>query len=75
MNFAIDILGDTPKQKWENAIDLYCIVIGANIDAARKDAGRESAERLDSAKSVLKDFGDEMKRLAECVYSERRACG
>lgn len=74
MDFAVEILGDTPKEKWLNAIDLYCIVIGANINAVRSglDEGSDSeqigavaCERLDSAKEVLREFGDEMKRLVE----------
>ena len=66
--FKVSILGDTPKQKWLNAIDLYCIVIGANIDAAMVDAGEEGLLRLNSAKDVLKGFGDEMKTFVDGVF-------
>ena len=68
--FKVDILGDTMKQKWLNAIDLYLIVVGSNINAARANLGEENAaacERLDSAKNVLHEFGEEMKRLVEGV--------
>ena len=68
--FKVDILGDTMKQKWLNAIDLYLIVVGSNINAVRANLDGDNGiarERLDSAMNVLHEFGEEMKRLVEGV--------
>ncbi len=74
-----NILGDTPKQQWLNAIDLYSMVIETNIASVRHgldegcempNIGCEACEMLYSASSALEAFKDEMKRLVEAVFDE-----
>jgi len=81
-SYRMNVLGDSPKEQWLNAIDLYLIVIGSNIKAVRNslDGGSDetdavACERLDSAMNVLQEFGNEMKRLVEGAAPERRAHG
>ena len=80
--YKVNILGDSPREQWLNAIDLYLIVIGSNIKAVRNgldgcsdETDAIACERLDSAMNVLQEFGNEMKRLVEGAMPERRAHG
>ena len=81
-SYKVNILGNTPKEQWMNAIDLYLIVIGSNIKAVRNsldgcsdETDAIACERLDSAMNVLQEFGNEMKRLVEGATPERSAHG
>ena len=83
-SYKVNILGNTPKEQWMSAIDLYLIVIGSNIKAVRngldegsdsEEIGSVACERLDSAMNVLQEFGKEMKRLVNGAMPERSKRG
>ena len=68
----VNILGDTPKQQWLNAIKLYDMVISSNLESAMNqlDSAQEPYYLVDTALGVLGGFRDEMKRLVEGVFEE-----
>ena len=80
MSKTINILGDTPKQQWLNAIMIFEECIKGNIvDSidyfeANEDyedcIEEKNAEQLKIAKKVAGDFADEMRRLVEGVFDD-----
>lgn len=81
MSKTVDILGETPKEQWLNAIGIYELVVGSNLSDSiayfESNGGFEgaiedrNAEQLRTANKVLKDFADEMRRLVEGVFDEQ----
>lgn len=72
MSHTVNILGDTAKEQWTSAINIFDLAIGANIEEAlgKLDEGWESEEMrdpLETALRVLNDYTAEMKRLVEGV--------
>ena len=80
MSKTVNILGDTPKQQWLNAIMIFEECIKGNIvdsiDYFEANEGYEdcieekNAEQLKIAKKVTGDFADEMRRLVEGVFDD-----
>ncbi len=72
---TVNILGDTPKQQWLNAIMLYNVTIESNIIEAerliRADGGKDEAvECLETAIRVLGEYRAEMSRLVKGVFND-----
>lgn len=72
---TVNILGDTAKKQWLNAIDIYSLAIGANVETAlnKLDEGwdaEEMREPLEAALRVLDSYTQEMKRLVEGVFDD-----
>ena len=71
MATTINILGETAKEQWLNAIRLYGIVIESNVAHVRgvlQGIGvEEGMDELYAASRALTDFEDEMTRLVEGV--------
>ena len=70
---TINILGDSPKEMWMSAINIFDLAIGANVETAlgKLDEGWEAEEMrepLETALRVLNDYTAEMKRLVEGVF-------
>ena len=80
MEMTVNILGETQKEQWLNAIGIYYMVISSNIDAAYAHvngqgtdpdyADEYASERLLAAERVLGEFKDEMQRLVEGVFND-----
>ena len=75
MTKTVNILGDTPKQQWLNAISIFDLAIGANIETAleKLDEGWEAEEMrdpLETALMVLNNYTEEMMRLVEGVFDD-----
>ena len=84
MSEGINILGDTPKEQWLNAINIFELCIGANaknvLDSMDGICDRkpnrdveecEECGRCHSLEVVVeqtKVFADEMRRLVEGVF-------
>ena len=77
---AINILGETPKQQWLNAIGIFELAIGSNlresVEYFEMNGGHDdeieerNAEQLATAGRILGDFADEMRRLVEGVFDD-----
>ena len=74
---AINILGDTPKQQWLNAIMIFETCIYENVRTVHEDAefafgcGADGYyKNLEIAMRTTKDFADEMRRLVEGTFGE-----
>lgn len=77
---TVNILGDTPKQQWLNAIMIFETCIYENTRMARDgvrdgfgyelDEGEQVFEWLDIAMRNTKNFADEMRRLVEGVFDD-----
>ena len=82
---TVNILGDTPKQQWLNAIGIMEFALESNIDNARWYCSNAKTEFCDelcdpednegvesgcAAKRVLKVGADEMRRLVEAVLDD-----
>lgn len=73
MSKTVNILGETAKEQWLNAINIFELAIGSNMDDSiayfESNGGYEdsveekNAEQLKIAKKVLGDFTGEMRRL------------
>lgn len=75
MSKTVNILGETPKEQWLNAISIFDLAIGANIETAleKLDEGWEAEEMrdpLETALMVLNDYTAEMQRLVEGVFDD-----
>lgn len=74
---TINILGDTQKERWLNAIGIYETAIVANVQDARNDITQFVVDdesdwdftSLDAARRITVDFADEMRRFVEGVYN------
>jgi len=66
---TVNILGDTAKEQWLNAIGICDMAIEANINDAMMMAhmGEDVTEPLEAALRVLGDYTSEMRRLVEGV--------
>ena len=70
---TVNIMGDTPKEQWLNAIMIYEECIYENIRLVRDDIEADwcnsqapgDVERLDIAMRTTKNFAAEMRRLVE----------
>ena len=83
---TINILGDTAKQQWLSAINIYHLAIQSNIEFAMNARAEEEPscvyfdalggdddeiqEALEKAHKLVGDFTDEMRRLVEGVFDE-----
>ena len=71
---TVNILGDTAKQQWLSAINIYHLAIQSNIEFAINAAENERDDgelrALDKAHELVGDFTDEMRRLVEGVFDE-----
>jgi len=72
---TVNILGNTPKEQWLRAIDIFDLAVGSNIETAlnKLDEGWEAEEMrdpLDTALRVLNDYTHEMKRLVNAVFED-----
>lgn len=71
---TINILGDTPKQQWLNAIGICNMAIESNLVTAENavTSGDEdmAIETIETAKRVLADYTAEMRRLVNAVFKE-----
>lgn len=86
MAVTVNILGDTPKQQWLNAINIMHLAIESNIEFAMNARAEEEPsnvyfdalggdddevhEALEKALKIKNDFADEMKRLVEGVFND-----
>lgn len=80
MSKTVNILGDTPKQQWLNAINLMELSITGNLVPARNtiesDFGYDPdewdgvSECIDYAIEHTKIFADEMRRLVEGAFDD-----
>ena len=78
MGKTVNILGDTPKQQWLNAITIFETCIYENVRAVRHDLDwydrdfddDSGVERLDIAMRETRNFADEMRRLVEGVFDD-----
>ena len=72
---TVNILGETQKEQWLNAIMLYNVTIESNIIEAerliRADGGKDEAvECLETAIRVLGEYRAEMSRLVKGVFND-----
>lgn len=72
---TVNILGDTPKRQWLNAIMIFDLAVGSNIRNAlgKLDEGWEAEEMrepLETALRVLSDYSAEMQRLVEGAFDD-----
>ena len=72
---TVNILGDSAREQWKNAIMLYNLAIESNIIEAQRqmrDYGsrKDAMECLDTAIRVLGDYRAEMNRLVEGVFDD-----
>lgn len=75
MSKTVNILGDTPKQQWLNAIMIFNITIESNIIEAQRlmnhyNDAEGANECLDTAIRILGEYRAEMVRLVEGVFDE-----
>lgn len=78
MSKTINILGDTPKQQWLNAVAVYDMSLRANVKSVLGDINEfdvgdladSHAEKLEAALRVLDSYTQEMRRLVEGVFDE-----
>lgn len=74
MSKTVNILGDTPKQQWLNAIMIYeeCIYGNMRIvyDFLEDEADNDILECGDIAMRNTRNFADEMRRLVEGVFND-----
>lgn len=74
MSKTVNILGDTPKQQWLNAIMIFEECIGGNMrivrDFLEDEADNEHLECCNTAMRNTKVFADEMRRLVEGVFDD-----
>ena len=75
MSRTVNILGDTPKEQWLNAIGICDMAIYANVDEARKHLVEGFSEDDDAVleclkaiERVLANYTTEMRRLVEGVF-------
>jgi len=71
---TVNLLGNTPREQWLNAISILDMTIGANLQHALNvlvmddaDDG-EAVEAIKAADRVLADYTAEMRRLVEAVF-------
>ena len=81
MSKTVNIMGDTPKQQWLNAIQVFetCIyentrmvhdhILDWNEDEHIDDYNTR-VECLETAMRNTKNFADEMRRLVEGVFND-----
>lgn len=74
MQKTINILGDTPKQQWLNAIMIFeeCICGNMRIvhDFLEDEADNRELECCEIAMRNTKAFADEMRRLVEGAFDD-----
>lgn len=77
-NKTVNILGDTPKQQWLNAIMIFEECIYENVRSVRHALDWDSSdldweseiEDLTIAMRNTRNFADEMRRLVEGVFDD-----
>ena len=75
MSKTVNILGDTPKQQWLNAITIFETCIYENARSVREDLNYfdrdfddgSCEERLDVVMRTVKNFACEMRRLVDGI--------
>ena len=69
---TVNILGETQKEQWLNAINIYSMVVESNMVAAKFElpSDGDAYHGLCVASNTLKDFADEMRRLVEGVFDD-----
>ena len=78
MGKTINILGDTPKQQWLNAIMIFEECIYGNVRIVHDVLAADMSdfdwdgelENLDIAMRNTRNFADEMRRLVEGVFDD-----
>ena len=74
MAVTVNILGDTPKEQWLNAIMIFeeCIYGNMRIvnDFLEDEADNDILECCDIAMRNTRNFADEMRRLVEGVFND-----
>jgi len=74
MSKTVNILGSTQKEQWLTAISIYDLSVGANIEEAMQhlaegwEEDEQMRESLETARRVLADYTNEMRRLVEGVF-------
>lgn len=71
---TVNILGETQKEQWLNAIMIYEECICANMrtvyDFLEDEADGRELDCFGVAMRTTKDFADEMRRLVEGVFND-----
>jgi len=75
MGKTINILGETAREQWKNAIMIYNVTIESNVIEAQRlmchyDDAEGANECLDTAIRVLGEYRAEIVRLVEGVFNE-----
>lgn len=84
LTMSVNILGDTPKQQWLNAITIFETAITSNVDDVNfrlcnecqfpcEPEDRDECHNfhgLDVASKTTKDFANEMRRLIEGMFED-----
>ena len=74
MSKTINILGDTKKEQWLNAIMIFEMSIHGNMSIVHgfleDEADNEYLECCEIAMRNTKNFADEMRRLVEGIFND-----
>ena len=75
MEKTVNILGETQREQWLNAVMIFETCVCENVRWVREELDgsddRDSVEKLDIAMRNMHNFADEMRRLVKGVFDEQ----